>query len=123
MAKTLKGLNIPLHPKAKAVQRTPLARTAKGMAGITPVGVTGDGTRTKHGMKGGHVPAMRPGGKSKGHKVPISFNFPQMRSASTAAGMGSFGAQAGGMTGVNPPFKEGKVAGKKAKNQRSTKGY
>lgn len=126
MAKTLNGLSIPFHPKAKAVQKTPLGRTAKGLAGNTPVGVTGHANTTKEGMDGrvkGGMPKMKPGGKSKGHKVPISFSFPEMRSAKTAQGMGSLGAQSGGMVGVNPPFKEGKVAGKKAKNARSMKGY
>lgn len=123
MAKILKGLGIPVHPKAKPIKKTPLAGTRKGMAGITPVGVTGTGNITKHGMKGGKIPAMRPGGRSKGHQTPISFAFPSMRSATTAHSMGGYGAQDGGMVGINPPFKAGKVAGRRAKNQRSTKPY
>jgi hypothetical protein len=120
--KSMKGtVQVPLHPKFKAVQKTPLARTTKGLSGITPVGVTGHKNHTKHGMAGGHVPAMRPGGRNKGHKVPISFNFPQMRSATTAYSMGG-GAQPGGGVGVNPPFKAGKVSGKRDKRAMKQKG-
>jgi hypothetical protein len=119
MPKSSKGtVQVPLHPKFKAVQKTPLARTTKGLSGITPVGVTGHQNHTKHGMAGGHVPAMRPGGRNKGHKVPISFNFPQMRSATAPISMGAYD---GGNVGINPPFKKGHVSGKKAKVRQ--KGY
>ena len=124
---SLKGtVSVPLHPKAKQIHTTPLARTARGLSGITPVGVTGHANTTKEGMDGrvkGGMPKMKAGGKSKWHKVPISFNFPSLRSSTMAHGMGSMGAQEGGNVGINPPFKAGKVAGKRAKNQRSMKGY
>ena len=130
MAKFKKGgsmggtLSEPYHPKAKPLQAT--RPTSRGLTGITPTGMTGHANTTKEGMDGrvkGGMPKMRAGGTSKGHKVPISFNFPSMRSATVPHNMGGLGAQPGGNVGVNPPFKEGKVAGKKAKNQRSMKGY
>lgn len=117
-------LGEPYHPKAKPLQA--LRPSSRGLTGITPTGMTGHANTTKEGMDGrvkGGMPKMKPGGTSKGHKVPISFNFPSMKSATVSRGMEGFGAHAGGSVGVNPPFKEGKVAGKKAKNARSMKGY
>jgi hypothetical protein len=121
--KTMKGTGDVKQRKTSPMAPMPLARTPKGLTGITPTGVTGTGTSTKHGMAGGKMPGMSPGGKSKGHKVPISFNFPAMKSATVAHSMGKLGAQPGGNVGINPPFKAGKVSGKVAKNQRSMKGY
>lgn len=114
---------IPFRPKAKPLQA--LRPSARGLTGITPTGMTGHANTTKEGMDGrvkGGMPKMKAGGKSKGHKVPISFSFPAMRSSTMSLGVGG-GAQPGGSVGVNPPFREGKVAGKKAKNSRNMKGY
>ena len=125
MVKKPKGTGaVPFHPKAKPLQAT--RPSARGLTGITPTGMTGHANTTKEGMDGrvkGGMPHMKAGGKSKGHKVPISFSFPAMRSAPQPHSMGALGAQPGGNVGINPPFKVGKVSGKKAKNQRSMKGY
>jgi hypothetical protein len=116
-------VQVPLHPKFKAVQKTPLAGTARGLSGITPAGVTGVGVKTKHGQKGGHSPAMKAGGKNKNHTVPISFSYPQIRSAGSGVrSMSHFGAQPGSMVGINPPFKAGKVSGKRDKRAMKQKG-